>query len=148
MLKTEIDSIPDRYVVNALVFNDKGQYLLLKRPNNHKFYPGYWGVIMEKVNENELFLEALFRGVNEEIGVSVNERNIMFFGKDIFREWDNHMYQVKTYFINIGNADIGLNREHKEYVWVDIGDDISSFDVMPDALSMINSMCNSLPKMV
>ena len=100
---------PTDYVVNALIFNADGQIILLKRPENHKYYPGYWGPVMGKVNPNEFWLDALSREVEEEIGVRTAERDILYYGPDIFKEWNQNRYLIKTYFVNIGSTKINLN---------------------------------------
>ncbi len=132
---------PQNLVVNALILNGEGQYLLLKRPSNHTFYPGYWGVVMEKVKEGEGWEEALFRGVREELSICINHRNIISQGEDLFKEWKQEIYKIKTYLIEIEEKEIELNEEHRKYKWLDISSkEIEDMDIMPDALNMIKSL--------
>ena len=146
-LEKPINIIPDQEfepknrVVNALVLNNEGQYLLLKRLSNHTFYPNYWGIVMEKVKDGEVWEETLFRGIGEELGISLDQESILFQGEDIYREWKGKSYQIKTYYVDIEDREIELNEEHEEYVWVDPEyEKLDELDIMPDALEMISNL--------
>jgi len=135
-ISSEKEFIPESFVVNVLIYDDKGRILLLKRKGEHTFYPDYWGVIMEKVKEGETFKEALHRGVYEEINLYVDENNVDQLDGDLFKVWKEKNYQIHRYFVGIGDSEIILNHEHDEYMWFDSNfhEDI---DIMPDAMDMI-----------
>lgn len=140
----EEEIIPNAFVINALVFNDEGKILLLKRKEDHKYYPGYWGLIMEKVKEEEPFTDALFRGIKEELSVVADDTQVRCMDRDLYKEWNGKEYQIRRYFVGIGDTEISLNSEHDEYIWFDREvSDTEEMNIMPDAIEMIEDFYNN-----
>ena len=137
----EGEFIPNAFVVNALIFNAQGEILLLKRKENHKFYPGYWGLVMEKVKEGESFKQSVFRGIKEELGLDVEDNQVRTLERDLYKEWLGKKYQVRRYLVRIENANIVLNSEHDEYMWLEPRlEGLEGMDIMPDAIDMIEGV--------
>lgn len=65
--------------VDNLIADDKGRILLMKRSDNSKSYPGYWGLVAGFVDWGETLEEALKREAMEEAGIEVEI--IKFTGK-------------------------------------------------------------------
>ncbi len=141
-ISLEKDFIPQNLVVNALIYDDKGRVLLLKKKEGHTFYPNYWGVIMEKVKRGETFDEALHRGVYEEINLYVDESNVEQLEEDLFKVWKEKNYQVRRYFVGVGDNEIVLNHEHDEYMWFNPNSN-EDIDITPDARDMIEGFLKS-----
>ena len=79
-----------RYAVGALIFNEKREYLVLKR--NPLRYVG-WGLVKGGIDEGENALQALEREIMEEIGVQISlERVIDLEYKSAY--YDNTKQQV------------------------------------------------------
>ena len=57
--------------VYALVQNEKGEFLLLRRSENSRTNPGKWDLPGGKVNLKETLKEAVVREVLEETGISI-----------------------------------------------------------------------------
>ena len=57
-----------KYVVCAVILNDKGEVLSVSRKDNHNDA----GLIGGKVDQHETLKEALYREVHEETGLSIN----------------------------------------------------------------------------
>ncbi len=62
------------YVISvyALIRNEKGEYLLLRRSENSRTNPGKWDLPGGKVDRGETLKEAVAREVQEETGISIN----------------------------------------------------------------------------
>lgn len=60
---------PFGLTVRAVIFDDQGRVLLLKRSMRSRNYPGKWEFPGGKVDPGERFDDALVREVREEIGL-------------------------------------------------------------------------------
>ncbi|VVB51866.1 Nucleoside triphosphatase NudI [uncultured archaeon] len=105
-----------KVVVGALVFNKKGEALLLK---THKWGNKY-GLAGGKVRYGETLKEAVKREVLEETGLAVSE--IEFFivqqmarPKEFYK--DVHFIAI-NFLCKTSKTKVTLNEESEEYVWV------------------------------
>ncbi|MBN2095729.1 MAG: NUDIX hydrolase [Candidatus Aenigmarchaeota archaeon] len=57
--------------VDAIITDEKGYLLLVKRSEESKVFPGFWGLVSGHVEWNETVKEALAREAQEEIGVEL-----------------------------------------------------------------------------
>ncbi|HPO05657.1 MAG TPA: NUDIX hydrolase [Candidatus Gracilibacteria bacterium] len=63
----------------AIIFNEKKQILLVKRPENKKLFPGFWSIPGGKMEENENLTTCVIREVKEETNLDfLPERNYLF----------------------------------------------------------------------
>ncbi|MBI2173426.1 MAG: NUDIX domain-containing protein [Candidatus Aenigmarchaeota archaeon] len=103
-------------VVSAVLANDDGDILTLKRASHKKHYPGVWDTVAGKKEPNEGDEECLRREVMEELGIEdfdVLRQSRKTKYKDNGREW------LATIFLcKLKNDIIVLNEEHSEYRWM------------------------------
>lgn len=109
-----------RYVVAAVIANERLEVLLLKRPADD-FLGGIYELPSGKVKENESLLEALHREVKEETGLNIVsvERYLGHFdylskSKKLTRQFNFH--------VEVDNSSKIVLSEHSSYVWVAYGD--------------------------
>jgi 8-oxo-dGTP diphosphatase len=57
--------------VDAIIQNNDGNILLIKRSETSKTYPGTWSLVSGMVERNETVIDALRREVKEEIGQEI-----------------------------------------------------------------------------
>lgn len=57
--------------VDNIIINENKKILLVKRSDNAKTYPGYWGLISGWMEWDETIHDALKREAKEEIGVEI-----------------------------------------------------------------------------
>ena len=57
--------------VHVWFLNSKNELLLQKRSETKRVYPGMWAITGGAVDSGELPIEALYREVNEELGITI-----------------------------------------------------------------------------
>ena len=96
--------------VAIFLINEEGKILLQKRSNNVHYNKGKWGIIANHVGADQTLMEALIQKSEEEIGYSLNPKDIRFLTmlkrNDIRESRFTYFYYIKT---NITEKDINLN---------------------------------------
>lgn len=103
--------------VYALVQNEKGEFLLLRRSENSRTNPGKWDLPGGKVNLKETLKEAVVREVLEETGISIFPGEIA--GEVTF---ELPKKRVIAIVFNGGYvmSEVKLSSEHIEYAWTSL----------------------------
>jgi 8-oxo-dGTP pyrophosphatase MutT (NUDIX family) len=107
-----------RAVAKALIFNEDGEILILKRASHMKWNPDLWDLPGGHLKEDEEIIAALKREVKEETGLTI--KNIV------------EINNVTIFKSEVSGKDkkIKLDDENKDHKWVkpeDIPDDFVSF---------------------
>ena len=105
----------------ALVFNEDGEILILKRASHMKWKPNVWDLPGGHLKEDEETVDGLKREVKEETGLTI--KNIVDIGK---------VDKVTLFKCDASNEDkeIKLDDENQDHKWVkpeDIPDDFVPF---------------------
>ncbi|MBR6504766.1 MAG: NUDIX domain-containing protein [Clostridia bacterium] len=98
--------------------NESGEFLIQKRSNNKKVFPGFWSITGGGVDLGETTLDTVYRECNEELGITANSNNLelVLCFKRKFNFTD--IYLLKQ---NINLKDIVLQEEEVTDVkWVTI----------------------------
>lgn len=107
------------YIVSvyALIRNEKGEFLLLRRSENSRTNPGKWDLPGGKVNPDESLKEGVVREVWEETGISIAPADVA--GQVNFELPEKKVIAI---VFNGGYviADVKLSDEHMEYSWVSL----------------------------
>lgn len=98
-----------------LVFNEKGQILLLKRSEQDKSFPGLWVIPGGHVDIGEECEEASKRELYEEAGIEVNE--VVKVG-----EYTDDKVSIKYFESHTTKEPVLQQEEIWSYKWVDIKD--------------------------
>ncbi len=111
--------------LKAIIKNDKGEYLLLKRA---KPYPGEqesrWDIPGGRLIPGEKIPEALAREVKEETGMSMKSMNIIN-TQDILRVAGRHTIRIAFQTEAEGSVTLDSN-EHTEYKWMSLDEAIKT----------------------
>lgn len=113
--------------VYALVLNEKGEFLLLRRSENSHTNPGKWDLPGGKVNPDETLKEAVVREVEEETGISIypgeiaGEVNFELTKKRVIAIVFNGGYVISK---------VKLSYEHIEYAWTSL-ESILGMETLP-----------------
>jgi len=114
--------------VYAVLRNEKGEFLLLKRSENSHSNPGKWDLPGGKLVRGEILEEAVVREVWEETGISIVSGEIA--GYATFELPEKKVIAV-IYDGGYLIADVKLSHEHLEYVWSSL-EDLLEMNALPD----------------
>jgi 8-oxo-dGTP diphosphatase len=101
--------------VRALILDDRGRCLLLKRRNGDNHFPGQWEFPGGKLDPCETVGAALAREVLEETGLSIDIGSVAGFVESELPEW-RIVHLVFMARITLG--EIRLSKEHQAYKWM------------------------------
>jgi 8-oxo-dGTP diphosphatase len=104
------------YIVSvyAVLRNEKGEFLLLRRSENSHSNPGKWDLPGGKLIHGESLEEAVVREAWEETGISIVPGEIA--GYATFELPEKKVIAV-IYNGGYVIADVKLSHEHTEYIW-------------------------------
>lgn len=113
--------------VYAILRNEKGEFLLLRRSENSHTNPGKWDLPGGKLSRGEVLEDAIVREVWEETGISVVPGEVA--GNVTFELPEKKVIAI-VYDCGYIIADVKLSYEHIEYSWVSF-DSILEMDTLP-----------------
>lgn len=113
--------------VYALIRNDNGEYLLLRRSKNSRTQPGKWDLPGGKVDPDETLEETVRREVREETGISVEPKAIA--GEVTFELPAKKVIAV-VYETEARVPGVRLSHEHEAFNWFPAVQ-ISEMDELP-----------------
>ena len=118
------------YIVSiyAILRNEKGDFLLLRRSENSHSNPGKWDLPGGKLAHGEPLEEAIVREVWEETGISIVPGEIA--GYATFELPEKKVIAV-IYDGGYIIADVKLSDEHTEYTWISL-DSVQELDTLPN----------------
>ena len=100
--------------VRALITDDDGKILILKRSVDSKTNPGKWELPGGKVDQGEPFDKALIREVYEETGLKISMENV------VGASQQNLPFIRAVHIImaaKIVDGELNLSGEHEGYAW-------------------------------
>jgi 8-oxo-dGTP diphosphatase len=117
------------YIISiyAVLRNEKGEFLLLRRAENSHSNPGKWDLPGGKLNHGEILEEAIVREVWEETGISIVPGEIA--GYVVFELPQKKVIAI-IYDGGYIISDVKLSYEHTEYSWIPL-DKILKMDTLP-----------------
>ena len=102
--------------VGALIFNGEGKLFLM---SSHK-WKGKWVVPGGHIELGERMEDALRREVKEETNLDIYDVEFICFQEFVYDErfWKRSHFIFFDYACRTGSAEVKLNEEAEEYVWV------------------------------
>ena len=120
-----------KQTVSAVILDNEGRVLLLKRSSSRKAYPNKWNTISGTI-ENESPKEAILREISEELGsgcsLELLEEGKCYKDIQVEGQWI-----VYPFLFKYKSGGISLNKEHSEYNWFR-RDELKKLDLVPAAL--------------
>jgi len=103
--------------VDAIITNNGGEILLVKRSDDKKIYPGLWSLVSGMAEWGETIEEALKREVMEEVGQETYD--IVFTGRyyDKIGRHPTKTVICLPHRCKLGNNDFILNHENTGIGW-------------------------------
>lgn len=106
--------------VGAVIVNQEGKILLIRRSQKLDWHPGEWEIMYGRIAQHEDPQAGLAREINEELGITVVA------GKPLtcWHIYRGHEQTVEndligiTFIATTSETQITLSDEHEEYYWV------------------------------
>ncbi|MGI6589116.1 MAG: NUDIX domain-containing protein [Candidatus Iainarchaeum sp.] len=106
-------------IVEALIYNNKGEILLLKRSNKNSVWVNKWQLPGGKVEEGESPLKAIKREICEETSLSCKGLSLfnVFKFENTFKG-KKEVVSLKVYSCNISEEDLVLDADHSSFKFI------------------------------
>lgn len=107
-------------IVEALVYNSKGEILLLKRSKKNSLWVNKWQLPGGKLEENESAIKAIKRELFEETSLSCKGIHLfnVFCFENIFKG-KKEIVSLKVYSFNLSYDKLVLDEDHSSFKFVD-----------------------------
>ena len=143
------------YVVATAIIIKDGKYLIAKRSEKEKVFPGLWTVPGGKLELNEynkrpkdtkecwynIFENLIKREVMEETGLEV--KNIKYLTSLSFIRPDSIPTVVVSFFADYNSGSIKLNKDLVDYAWVNL-EEAKKFELIGGIFEELEMLDNYL----
>jgi dATP pyrophosphohydrolase len=110
------------HIVEVCVFrmmNAETQFLVLKRAEGEKLYPGLWQIVTGTMKKNETALKAALRELKEETGLSPQRCWTVPYVDSYFDLAKDTIQVVPVFAVELGPSSIPqLSSEHQRFEWL------------------------------
>jgi 8-oxo-dGTP diphosphatase len=106
---------PFGLAVKALMHDDQGRYLLIRRSHDSKHWPGAWDLPGGKVDPGEDFDVAMRREVLEETGLHIQLDGIV---GAVELDLEHVTVAVLVMEATVSSGDVELSSEHGSCEWI------------------------------
>jgi 8-oxo-dGTP diphosphatase len=104
--------------VVAVIRNNEGKYLVLKRSEREIAYPGMYTFPGGKIEDNDTIEETLIKEAKEEANLDLKPGKILLKDKSFIRP-DDQTVKVFSYLCEVKNSDnIKISDDFTDYKWV------------------------------
>ena len=107
-----------RVVVGAVLFNPKGEVLVLKRSKSESFMSGIWEIPSGKVEDDEDIVHALTRETKEETGLEIASVEAYLGYFDYNSKSGTLTRQLNFLVKSIGSDVVIQPNEHEAFQWI------------------------------
>lgn len=120
-------------VSGVWILNNAGEVLVAQRAANKKYDPLKWAVSAAgSVDEGETYAQNIVKEVQEELGITVLEQDLIRGERQLVRS--NHMFFYQSYFVrcDVTLADINVQATEVESVrWISVSELVAWFAEKP-----------------
>lgn len=99
------------------------EYLVLRRAENNKLYPGLWQMVTGCIEEGESATEAARRELFEETGVIARRLDVVPYVASFYFEPDDSIHHVPVFAAEaFSDTEVRLSSEHSACEWLRFDD--------------------------
>lgn len=99
-----------------ILYNNHGQILIAKRPDNWEWMPGRWSLIGGKLYENEPFVDSIKRKTKQELGKALYPDGLFKLVQLLIKGRQAHLFV----FVKKSDSKFNPSGEMEEYKWVNL----------------------------
>ncbi len=104
----------------AIKTEGKYKFLLLKRAENDKLYPGIWQIITGRIEKGEKAFETALREVKEESGLNPERLYVLPHTTTFYSPRTDAISLIPLFICIVDSKKVKLSEEHSEYKWLDV----------------------------
>ena len=97
---------------------DGYKFLLLKRVEGEKLYPGIWQIVTGKIEKSEKAFETALREVKEEAGLTPSRLFVLPHTTTFYSIRTDSISLVPLFVCLVEDKRVVLSNEHSEYKWL------------------------------
>lgn len=137
--------IKEQKVGVLAIIKDGDRFLLVKRNSKNRFEPGKWGFVGEAVEYGEDIIDALKRGIREEVGLELKSQKLLSVHSFIFQSQYNDKERhaiVIVFLCEVENNKVKINNEAEEFGWFKL-DEIKKLNLVKNNEIIIDELNKS-----
>jgi 8-oxo-dGTP diphosphatase len=126
-------------IVHTLLFNEKGEFLILKRSKYENVLPEYWDIPGGTLKDGEDPISGAIRETKEEAGIEIDNLNLFCHTSNI-DPVKNKQFIRLIFIAFCQKQKITVNpEEHEEYAWIKASNvsDYKTVDYLPICLKTL-----------
>jgi len=104
----------------ARKYKGKYQFLLLKRAENDKLYPGIWQIVTGRIEKSEKAYETAYREVKEETGLMPGRLFVLPHTTTFYSPRTDAISLIPLFVCIVEDTGVILSDEHSEFIWLDV----------------------------
>jgi len=101
------------------ISNGEIKFLLLKRSDNNKLYPGIWQIVTGRIEGKETASETAIRELKEETGLTPKRLFVIPKVTQFYSHQSDSIQLIPLFLAETKIKDIKLSEEHSGYDWLD-----------------------------
>lgn len=109
----------NKIIAKAVILNDNGEVLLLKRSQTDDSRPGDWDFPGGGIEDGEEITSGIAREIDEEANIVVEPKEVrLLYAATQFYEDSNESVTRLLFLAKTASSQVKLSFEHEEYRWV------------------------------
>ena len=98
--------------------NKEHKFLMLKRSERSKIYPGIWQMVTGKIDTGESTSDAVKRELTEETGLKAENLFVVPKINSFYFPTSDKIVLSPVFLAIVNSTDVTISDEHSEYKWV------------------------------